>query len=68
MTNTHSMMQQKTALVKIAEAMAKQWFSYQLYPENWKDYWIISGLVSHATQLVVTDVSEFYRSLWYTNR
>lgn len=52
------MMQRKTALVKIADAMARQWFGYVVYPEDWKDQWVISGLASHAAQEVVTDVSE----------
>lgn len=50
-------MQRKIALVTIAEAMARQWFGYVVYPQDWKDQWVISGLASHAAQAVVTDVS-----------
>lgn len=58
MSKAHSMMQRKIALVTIAEAMARQWFGYVVYPQDWKDQWVISGLASHAAQAVVTDVSD----------
>lgn len=58
MRNIHSMMQRKIALVTIAEAMARQWYGYVVYPEDWKHQWVISGLVSHAAQEAVTEVSK----------
>lgn len=52
------MMQRKITLVNIAEAMARQWYGYVVYPEDWKHQWVISGLVSNVAQKVVNDVSE----------
>ncbi|XP_026755769.2 aminopeptidase N-like isoform X2 [Galleria mellonella] len=48
MERSHSIKQRKVALVKIAEAMARQWFGYVIYPENWRYQWVISGLASYA--------------------
>ncbi|XP_059049748.1 aminopeptidase N-like [Achroia grisella] len=48
MENTHSIKQRRIALVKIAEAMASQWFGYLIYPNNWRNQWIISGFASYA--------------------
>ncbi|KAM3967321.1 membrane alanyl aminopeptidase [Aphomia sociella] len=48
MEMSHSVKQRSVALIKIAEAMARQWFGYVIYPENWKYQWVISGLGSYA--------------------
>lgn len=58
MPNVHAIMQRKIALVTIAEAMARQWYGYVVYAEDWKHQWVISGLVSHVAHEVVKDVSE----------
>lgn len=48
MEQTHSILQRKTALVKIGEAIARQWFGYVIFPENWRYEWVVSGLASYA--------------------
>ncbi|NP_001266329.1 membrane alanyl aminopeptidase-like [Bombyx mori] len=48
METTASVKQRKTALVKIAETMAKQWFGYVMYPENWRFEWVVTGLATYA--------------------
>ncbi|KOB74749.1 Aminopeptidase N-11 [Operophtera brumata] len=35
-------------LVKMAEALSKQWFGYVIFPENWRYEWVVSGLGSYA--------------------
>ncbi|XP_049870319.1 membrane alanyl aminopeptidase-like [Pectinophora gossypiella] len=53
METIHSVQQRKIGLVKLAEAMARQWFGYVIHPSNWKHQWIINGLGSHAAYEVV---------------
>ncbi|XP_075971877.1 membrane alanyl aminopeptidase-like isoform X2 [Anticarsia gemmatalis] len=48
MEPVHSVQQRKTALFEIAKAMAKQWFGYLIFPQNWKFEWVVSGLASYA--------------------
>ncbi|KAJ8733124.1 hypothetical protein PYW08_001422 [Mythimna loreyi] len=48
METTHSVKQRSLALPKIAEAMAKQWFGYVIFPQNWRYEWVVSGLASYA--------------------
>jgi hypothetical protein len=54
----HAMSQRKEALVKIAEAIARPWFGYTLFPENWVHQWVISGLNTYAAYEAVKEVSE----------
>ncbi|KAI5638670.1 membrane alanyl aminopeptidase [Phthorimaea operculella] len=53
MEQIHSAAQQKTGLVKIAEAMARQWFGFVTYPQNWRHEWVVTGLRTHAAYDVV---------------
>ncbi|XP_052740779.1 aminopeptidase N-like [Bicyclus anynana] len=46
--NNNAVKQRKLALVTIAEGMARQWFGWILYPDNWRDQWVIAGLASYA--------------------
>ncbi|KAJ0178636.1 hypothetical protein K1T71_005411 [Dendrolimus kikuchii] len=48
MEQTHSITQRKAALVKIGEAIARQWFGYVIFPENWRYEWVVSGLASYS--------------------
>ncbi|KAJ8733125.1 hypothetical protein PYW08_001423 [Mythimna loreyi] len=48
METTHSVKQRSLALPKIAEAMAKQWFGFKIFPQNWRYEWVVSGLASYA--------------------
>ncbi|XP_072939971.1 membrane alanyl aminopeptidase-like [Epargyreus clarus] len=48
MEGSHSVRQRTTALSTIAEAMARQWFGYVVYPENWRHQWVITGLAKYA--------------------
>nr|ASU92549.1 glutamine aminopeptidase-like protein 11 [Achaea janata] len=45
---THSIKQRKTALFEIANAMARQWFGFVVFPENWRHEWVTNGLASYA--------------------
>uniref|UniRef100_A0A2A4J290 Aminopeptidase n=1 Tax=Heliothis virescens TaxID=7102 RepID=A0A2A4J290_HELVI len=47
MEATHSIKQRTTALVKIAQAMCRQYFGYVIYPENWRFEWVVSGLSTY---------------------
>lgn len=48
MENTCSVKQRFTGLLKMAEALSKQWFGYVIFPENWQYEWVVSGLSSYA--------------------
>ncbi|XP_041970735.1 membrane alanyl aminopeptidase-like [Aricia agestis] len=50
-----SVKQRKEALVAIAEAMARQWFGYVIYPENWRYQWIIKGLGVYVAYDIVKE-------------
>lgn len=52
-----SVKQRKTVLVKVAEALAKQWFGYVIFPENWQHEWVVSGLATYAAYEAVKSVS-----------
>ncbi|CAG5041313.1 unnamed protein product [Parnassius apollo] len=52
---THSVKQRHVGLVKLAEAMARQWFGYVIHPENWRHQWVISGLGTYAAYEVFKD-------------
>ena len=48
MEPNNSVMQRSTALSKIAEAMAKQWFGYLMSPFERQYEWIVTGYASYA--------------------
>ncbi|XP_013184638.1 membrane alanyl aminopeptidase isoform X2 [Amyelois transitella] len=58
MATQQSVKQRSTALVKVAEAMARQWFGYVIYPENWKHEWVVSGLGSYAAWEILREFQE----------
>ncbi|XP_034830016.1 aminopeptidase N-like [Maniola hyperantus] len=55
MENNNAVKQRKTALVTIAEGMARQWFGWALFPQNWRDQWVTAGLASYAAYEVAKD-------------
>lgn len=57
MENNNAVKQRKAALVTIAEGMARQWFGWRIFPENWRDQWVITGLARYAAYEIVKDVS-----------
>lgn len=44
------------SFTKLAEGIAKQWFGYLVFPENFRYQWVISGLASYAAYDVLTEV------------
>ncbi|XP_053604247.1 membrane alanyl aminopeptidase-like isoform X2 [Plodia interpunctella] len=58
MATQQSVKQRSIALVKVAEAMARQWFGYVIYPENWRYEWVISGLGSYAAWEILREFQE----------
>ncbi|CAH2070904.1 unnamed protein product, partial [Iphiclides podalirius] len=52
---SHSIKQRQLGLTKIAEAMARQWFGYVIYPENWRHQWVISGIATYAAYDILQD-------------
>lgn len=65
METVHSIKQRKTALLKIAEAMARQWFGYVIYPETWNNQWVVSGLASYASYEMLKSVIASTLSFYY---
>ncbi|KAJ8727740.1 hypothetical protein PYW07_001859 [Mythimna separata] len=59
METTHSVKQRSLALPKIAEAMAKQWFGFKIFPQNWRYEWVVSGLASYAGWEVMKKFFDF---------
>lgn len=57
MENNNAFKHRQIGLVTIAEAMARQWFGYVLYPDNWRHQWILTGLNSYVAYDIVNDVS-----------
>lgn len=57
MENTCSVKQRYIGLVKMAEALARQWFGYVVYPENWQHEWVVSGLGSYAAWDILREVT-----------
>ncbi|XP_045765828.1 aminopeptidase N-like [Maniola jurtina] len=55
MENNNAVKQRKTALVTIAEGMARQWFGWALFPENWRDQWVTAGLASYVAYEIAKD-------------
>ncbi|CAK1599087.1 unnamed protein product [Parnassius mnemosyne] len=55
---THSVKQRHVGLVKLAEAMARQWFGYVIHPENWRHQWVITGLGTYAAYDVFKDFQD----------
>lgn len=35
-------------MIEIAHALARQWFGFVIFPENWRYEWVVSGLASYA--------------------
>lgn len=58
MPNDHAVMQRKIALVEIADAMARQWFGYVIYPQNWIFNWLLTGLGTYSAYEAVRNVSK----------
>ncbi|KAL0882646.1 hypothetical protein ABMA27_001081 [Loxostege sticticalis] len=56
MPNDHAVMQRKIALVEIADAMARQWFGYVIYPQNWIFNWILTGLGTYSAYEAVRNL------------
>ncbi|XP_061710734.1 aminopeptidase N-like isoform X2 [Cydia pomonella] len=48
MERVNSAKQRKEALSEIAIAVARQWYGYVIYPENWRFQWVIQGLASYT--------------------
>ncbi|XP_063360349.1 aminopeptidase N-like [Cydia amplana] len=48
MERVNSVKQRKEALAEMAEAIARQWYGYVIYPENWRFQWVIQGLASYT--------------------
>ncbi|XP_030032718.2 membrane alanyl aminopeptidase [Manduca sexta] len=48
MENVASVKQRKTVLVKVAEALARQWFGYVIHPQNWRHEWVVSGFARYS--------------------
>ncbi|KAJ2952369.1 hypothetical protein O0L34_g4653 [Tuta absoluta] len=67
MEQIHSVAQRKTGLVKIADAMARQWFGFVTFPGNWRHEWAVTGLRTHAVYDIVkkfqTDPNEVDASM-----
>ncbi|XP_045494179.1 aminopeptidase N-like [Colias croceus] len=50
-----SVIQRKTGLVKLSEAISRQWFGYVMVPDNWRYQWVVAGLGSYAANRIVRD-------------
>ncbi|XP_063619790.1 aminopeptidase N-like [Cydia splendana] len=48
MERVNSVKQRKEALAEMAEAIARQWYGYVIYPENWRFQWVTQGLASYT--------------------
>ncbi|XP_048007238.1 aminopeptidase N-like isoform X2 [Leguminivora glycinivorella] len=48
MERVSSTKQRKEALAEISIAIARQWYGYVIYPENWRFQWVIQGLASYT--------------------
>lgn len=63
--NNNAIKHRKTALIKIAEGMSRQWFGYVLRPSNWKHQWFIIGLNTYVAYEIAKQVSKIVIKVKY---
>lgn len=44
----------------MAEAYARQWFGYVIYPANWRYAWVTTGLEKYAAYDVAAEVRTIF--------